>query len=554
MKEKIVVLNSGGFDSVTLLHHIKSLYGNAEIHSLHFFYGERNLEQQWECVCRVCEKLGVVNYAISLPEFSWTKSKFYNEGYEFDSQYLEYRNLIFLSYAISYAQSIGAQKIYLAVLKDGVYNDTNKTFIDGLNSAVEQSGISIETPFANSNKETLLYLALLYEIRNEDYFSCDNPKESGESCGECLDCKSLENIRKTLQIDTPKKAFIRSGYDFTDPTFKKLLEENVEPITEVRALINNDCQLKCEHCFYGFEKMKNEPLPKEEYYEVLKRLVVEHGVKNIHFSGKEPLFDDTILWYAQKIQEDKLPCTYNLVTNGICVPKYLSRLKELGMQKLFLSVDDVFDTNGVRSVHGVTSRALEECNRLDYPVEVFLDLHANNYNKVFDIVTYLNTTYKVSQFYIRTIRSIGNGENQTILDCAQLNETWEQIKSLPEDIQVTFSVSLEYIDELQGSVLDEDIMFCERLFTDRYSDNITLLAEEFCGRYQNTITLTPDGYVLGCASEVSCPNYDEISVGNVKTEDLNTLLERGRKESFSTNDIYTHKKLRCRCYYFNNNC
>ena len=115
---KIVVLNSGGFDSIVLLHEVCDSYKNATIHSLHFNYGEINSEEQDKCVDNVCKKLGVEDVRIQIPKLSWTKNKFYdNDKLEYESQYLEYRNLIFLSYAVSYAQSIGADKIYLAILK-----------------------------------------------------------------------------------------------------------------------------------------------------------------------------------------------------------------------------------------------------------------------------------------------------------------------------------------------------------------------------------------------------------------------------------------------------
>ena len=132
--EKIVVLNSGGFDSIVLMNCIYKTQPDAEIHSIHFHYGARNEKQQQACVDKVCEKCSAKNVVINLPKFDWTSSDFYGDSYDYKSQYLEYRNLVFLSYAISYAESIGAKKIYLAILKDGNYSDTNPAFIKAVNS------------------------------------------------------------------------------------------------------------------------------------------------------------------------------------------------------------------------------------------------------------------------------------------------------------------------------------------------------------------------------------------------------------------------------------
>lgn len=557
MSEKIVVLNSGGFDSVVLMNCIHNWFPNAEIHSLHFSYGARNGEQQLKCVEKVCKKINAISQVIDLPKFSWTKNNFYKEGYEYETQYLEYRNLIFLSYAISYAESIGAKKIYLATFKnkDGNYNDNTDVFYEGLNSFTkENSRIEIVTPFRKLDcKEDLLSYAIRFGLSPADYFSCDIPRENGEPCGECFDCIKLKGINSVITIDSPMKAFYQGEYNFSDKKFKELLSH--EKPTEVRALINNDCQLKCKHCFYGFSEMKSEPLSKEEYYKVLKEFVLDFGIQNIHFSGKEPLYDDTILWYAEQIHKDKLPCTFNLVTNGINVPKYVKRLRELGMNRVYLSVDDVLNTNGVRSVTSCTDRALKSCADAGIDVEVFIDLHFNNYNRLVDIIDYMEKSYKVDSYYFRTIRSIGNADGQKMLTGKELNDVWEELKIISEKYKektFTYNISMEYIHTLFDTPLLEDIDICEGLYTQFYTENLCVMLEEYCSRYTVSYTFTPDGYILGCASEVALPDYDKHSVGNVRELPLKELVNRGSKIAYECNDCYMGRKssnLECNCKY-----
>lgn len=190
-KEKVVVLNSGGFDSIVLIHHVYTVRKGAEIHSLHFNYGSLNEEQQKKCVDKVCEKLGAVNKIIDLPKFDWTTGNFYKEGYDYDTQYVEYRNLVFIAYALSYAESIGAKEIFIAIF-DAPYSDTNSTFIEGINSfSVVNSDIVVVTPFMDMTKDILFYFAYPYRIEKDDFFSCDVPKED-KPCGECPDCKALK--------------------------------------------------------------------------------------------------------------------------------------------------------------------------------------------------------------------------------------------------------------------------------------------------------------------------------------------------------------------------
>lgn len=193
---KIVVLNSGGFDSITLINFLHRVWEDREIHSLHFFYGARNTEQQVKCVDKVCENIGAVNVKINLPSFKWTKGEFYKQGYDDKTQYVEYRNMVFLSYALSYAQAVGAKQIYLAILK-GDYVDCNKEFLSHMNDVANMSGIDIVAPFSDCEwKLSLLPFAEGF-VYPGDYFSCDNPID-GKPCGTCIDCEALKEVEKYL--------------------------------------------------------------------------------------------------------------------------------------------------------------------------------------------------------------------------------------------------------------------------------------------------------------------------------------------------------------------
>ena len=536
MKDKIVVLNSGGFDSIVLMNCLHYLQEEENIYSLHFLYGERNEKQQLECVNKVCEKIGVKeNKIIKLPNFDWTSSDFYKQGYDsLESQYLEYRNLIFLSYAVSYAQSIGAKEIYCAFLK-GHYADTNENFIGHFNDLIKESGISLKTPFSDFEyKYNLIPYCTELGIKVDDYFSCDNPTKEGNPCGECYDCLELKEINKILRVDHHFKAFIQYGLD--NPLFVELQKQ--EKIKEIRALINNDCQLNCEHCFYGFSNMISSPVSKEDYFLALKEGVEKLGVENIHFSGKEPLFDDTILWYAEKIQKELPECTFNIVTNGINVPKYAKQLKKFGVERIFLSADV---SGGIRNTSSVINRALDSCQENNIPVEIFIDLHKGNYNRVGELCEYfIHYTSVIDSFYVRNIRSIGNAINFNQLDGTQFNEAFEQLKDLAKKypkIRFTINLSKECENIIDGNLRDT-IYILDKFYTSSLSENLFVFLESYCNRFGDTITLTPDGFVLGCASDVAIPSYNLVSAGNIRHNSLEKLVKKGKEQLEYCNNCY----------------
>ena len=529
MKEKIVVLNSGGFDSVVLLHDVVYDNETSEVHSLHFTYGELNRKSQNKYVDKVCKKLGVVNKKITIPKINWSSNKFYDKGVlEFNSQYLEYRNLIFLSYAVSYAQSIGANKIYLAVLKSHGYCDTSKEFIEGLNQSIKESGITIFAPYSDLEKNNLWCRANLFGIKDGDFVSCDCKKP----CGVCGDCNEIKAYLEYLSVNSPEKAFNKVN-TVDDPFFKHLFRET--KLEEVRLLINNECQLRCEHCFYGFDDMKSNRLSFEDMCKVIKE-AIDIGVESFHFSGKEPMIDETIFKYAEYIRSLDDTILYDVVTNGITIPKYKDKLIESGFKRVCLSVDDVLNSNGVRSVSGVTDKALTALKDTGIITEVFIDLHENNCSKVVDIIEYLHSNYSVNRFFVRTIRNIGNADVQlSILELDSLFNSLMDYCEVNSDIHVSFNIGSEYVSDLyedEGTDLYAFLkVFVQEANCYNILRNLTLIPEFYCNRYYNQITVTPDGYVLGCGAEVSSPDYDKLSVGNVRENSLKHLFMKGKDSS-----------------------
>lgn len=543
---KLIVLNSGGFDSTVLLHEIKEQYPDSQIHCLHFSYGQPNSKQEYECARRSSEQLGCVFVPVELAPMNWSKSGFYDSSFiSVEKQELEYRNLIFISYAVSYATSISASKIYAAILKSHYgYKDTSPLFFDMLNKFLEYVGVQVVTPFIDYDKDELDNLAFRYRITQEDFFSCDTPIE-GKPCGVCPDCVCLKSLFNRIKPDTPEKRLSYSGFDYEDEQFLDILKK--ESVDEVRLYTNNVCQLRCKHCYYGFDDMKGDPLSVEEYKNVI-RQCVEAGVVQFHFSGKEPLADNSIFEYAKYIKENFPQCKFDVVTNGILVPKYAQELKDLGFYRICVSIDNIRGKGEYRE-KSFAIEAINAANKVGIPTTVFIDLSGSNCRSVHDTMYTLYREFGVRDFYIRCISPIGNAEDFTLMSLDDINEAFLQMYSFSEaheDCVLTFCIPQVYVHELlisggdrEVSVIVEDVLTYANsaVFTGFY-----VIPEIYCGRYDNQITITPDGYVLGCASETSCPNYDEISAGNVRDKSIKDIISEGKRISVKVNRALKHKE------------
>lgn len=540
---RIVVLNSGGFDSVCLMHEVREAYPDWDIYSLFFDYGQPNVKEEKACAEKIAEKVEATFYEIKLPEFYWTKSTFYS-GKETTSEdnYLEMRNLVFFSYAISVAESLEAEKIFAAVLKSFGYTDTSTEFLVYIRNIANMKGIDFITPFSDLVKVDLLSTVQHFKITPEDVFTCNYPVQ-GKACGKCTDCRVVQEIFNMVKPQCAVHSYLENTNISENKEFQEFVKNS--PIDEIRVMHNNSCQLKCKHCYYGFSDMKSEPLTREEMVKVFQDSW-NLGIKSFHFSGKEPLFDEEVFWYINYIRQHFFGARISIVSNGINVPKYIEDLKKLDLEKLSLSVDDVCNSNGVRKVSSVSEKALSALQNTDIPVEIFVDLHKNNYFKVYMILMYLYEKFGVKTFYIRTIVTLPNNKGEEVIQLSieDLEDVVQQLKAFGEryaDSSTTLVVSRSYSAKISEE-LNEDLEIKklyrnqEEYHTTYLLDNVDVYFEFYCGRYENQITITPDGYILGCPSELSC-DYTKLAVGNVREQSLKDLIAKGKDSMISENTL-----------------
>ena len=111
--KKILCLNSGGFDSVVMLHYIRENCPNAEIVTLFFRWGQPSSSIEEECAMK--SSLKVLNkppIIMTVPSSEIWGEVNMTEG----NEYIPMRNLVFLSMAIAYARKHGYDTIAMAYI------------------------------------------------------------------------------------------------------------------------------------------------------------------------------------------------------------------------------------------------------------------------------------------------------------------------------------------------------------------------------------------------------------------------------------------------------
>jgi len=200
-----VVLVSGGLDSATVLAMAKAR-GHA-VYAMSFDYGQRH-RVELEAACAVARQFHVLDHKTvridldgmggsSLTDMSMDVPK--QEGDGMPSTYVPARNTVFLSFALGWAEILGARDIYIGVnaVDYSGYPDCRPEFIEqfqrlaNLATAAGVSGetITVHAPLMARSKADIIRAGIALGVDYAQTISCYDPDEAGRACGACDACR-----------------------------------------------------------------------------------------------------------------------------------------------------------------------------------------------------------------------------------------------------------------------------------------------------------------------------------------------------------------------------
>lgn len=208
MASRCVVLLSGGLDSAVTLAVAKSEC--AEVFALTVRYGQRHAIET-ECAARVARAMGATEHRVlDVDLASWGGSSLtfdgpvpkgepgLEEAGAIPSTYVPARNTVLLSLALSWAEVLGAEAIYIgAHTQDaGGYPDTRPEYLAAYErmaqlatrAGVEGRGQSIRAPLLMMGKGEVVALGRSLCVDFALTSSCYDPARDGSPCGRCGAC------------------------------------------------------------------------------------------------------------------------------------------------------------------------------------------------------------------------------------------------------------------------------------------------------------------------------------------------------------------------------
>ena len=222
--QRAVVLLSGGLDSTTVCAVAKSQ--GRDIYALTLNYSQRHA---WElnAAADVAKRFGVkehVVFPIDLTRFGGSSLTDRTRPVEKDvplekigeaipSSYVPARNTIFLSLALAFAETRGANEIWIGVncVDYSGYPDCRPEFIDAFEklgniatkAGVQGQGLKIQTPLLNLNKAEIIKLGISLGVDYSITRSCYDLDALGRSCGQCEACLLRKNGFREAGVPDP---------------------------------------------------------------------------------------------------------------------------------------------------------------------------------------------------------------------------------------------------------------------------------------------------------------------------------------------------------------
>lgn len=201
-KEKAIILVSGGMDSLVTAAIAAQSY---EMAFLHVNYGQRTEQRELKAFNNIADFYNVQKRLVvdikylgqiggsSLTDTNIEVSKADLNHKGIPTSYVPFRNANILSIATSWAEVIGASKIYIGAVEEDSsgYPDCREVFYDAFNNVIElgtkpETNISIETPIIHLQKYQIVEKGIELNAPFELSWSCYQSEDT--ACGVCDSC------------------------------------------------------------------------------------------------------------------------------------------------------------------------------------------------------------------------------------------------------------------------------------------------------------------------------------------------------------------------------
>ncbi|MFW5887790.1 MAG: 7-cyano-7-deazaguanine synthase QueC [Bacteriovoracia bacterium] len=223
-----IVLVSGGMDSLVTA--AIAAENHKHLAFLHLNYGQNTEKKELECFNQIADNYHVdrklrkvidVTFLKEIGGSSLTDENIVVKDYQGDSSeipdsYVPFRNTHIIAIAVSWAEIIGATKIYIgAVFEDSSgYPDCRPSYYQAINNVIKEGTkegkIAVVTPVIYMSKPEIIQKAIDLEAPLKSTWSCYARED--KACGVCDSCALRLLAFQKLGIEDPIPYLQRPQY------------------------------------------------------------------------------------------------------------------------------------------------------------------------------------------------------------------------------------------------------------------------------------------------------------------------------------------------------
>lgn len=295
-----------------------------------------------------------------------------------------------------------------------------------------------------------------------------------------------------------------------------IFDNHGRPISYLRLSVTDRCNLRCRYCMpeAGINFLPREELLAYEELERIIQILVNMGISKVRITGGEPFVRKNLIEFMTRISRIQGLKKIALTTNGTLLAPHISRLEEIGITSINLSLDSLdhkrFEAITRRDQFDNVMETFYRLTQCTIPFKINTVVMENH--NIQDIIPLAELTreYPITVRFIEEMPFNGHGDNDSSLTwthdriLVHLEEKYPGLTKIPTG---THSTSANYkVPGYRGEL-----------------GIIAAFSRTFCGTC-NRIRIDSQGTLKTCLYDNGVLNIKDYLRGGATDEEIYELF------------------------------
>lgn len=316
---------------------------------------------------------------------------------------------------------------------------------------------------------------------------------------------------------------------------------------EVSYFVNNVCNLKCKHCYVGYQKTDGD-LSLVEWKNIFEKFI-NLGALTFGNVGKEPLLSpdktlDLLNFFKIKRENDSR-LRFGLVTNGTLLKgRVVEELSEILPDYIDVSLDGLRSWHNTIRGNGNYERTTQNLSslpdKLKEKVFISYTLMKQNQDDFKKIVSNIAKN-GIKHFLISPYIQAPHSDKELSISTKEVADFYQRIVagnevnfSYSENLEILLKIDYDSQKPLMDELVKRKIINLNNLLIDSYGilfnqykqknkSHVVVNYMPFSDTLSRAVRISHDGYLSGCL-EMFYKDYQQRTQGNLRRNNIKDLL------------------------------